>query len=187
MRSFLLAGLAVCALALAACAPAQTSEPTQTPVPTSAAPTPTGELAPSPSASAVVPQALRFTATTVNGKTFDGASLVGQPTVFWFWAAWCPKCRGDAAQIRDLQQQQAGKVNIVGVAGMGSGAAAMKNFVSDYHLDGFPQLADDAGAVWQRFSVPSQHYYVILDSSGQVVHTGPLTVSQLKQKISELR
>jgi peroxiredoxin len=140
-------------------------------------------VSPSVSTSATPPEALRFTATTVDGKSFDGASLAGKPTVFWFWAAWCPKCRGDAAAVRDAQKALADKVNVVGVAGLGSGADAMKTFVSSYQLTGFPQLADDKGVLWKRFEVPSQHYYVILDASGNVIHRGPLSVDQLRQKL----
>jgi len=130
-----------------------------------------------------VPDTLKFVATTVDGKAFDASSLVGKPTVFWFWAAWCPKCKGDAAAVRDLQTAVASRVNVVGVGGLGSGSDGMRMFVGDFKLNRFPQIADDQGAVWKRFAVPSQHYYVILDESGKVVHRGPLTVDQLRQTI----
>ncbi|GAA1403425.1 redoxin domain-containing protein [Catellatospora coxensis] len=187
MKKVLAAVCAAASLALAACSdapePAADPPPSSGSVTTSASP---ASPAPDPGGTGETPQTLRFTATTVDGKTFDAAALAGKPAVLWFWAAWCPRCRGDAAEIRDLQQQYAGKAGVVGVAGLGSGAAAMKDFVADYRLDGFPQLADDAGKVWQRFEVPSQHYYVILDSSGKVAHSGPLTVAQLKQKVDGL-
>jgi hypothetical protein len=38
------------------------------------------------SATAAVPEALRFTAPLVGGGTSDGAASVDKPTVFWFWA-----------------------------------------------------------------------------------------------------
>ena len=130
-----------------------------------------------------MPDSLKFTATTWDGKAFEASSLAGRTTVFWFWAAWCPKCKGDAPAIRDLQAAVAGKVNVVGVGGLGSGSDGMRLFVGDYKLTGFPQLADDQGAVWKRFEVPTQHYYVILDPAGKVVHRGPLTVDQLRKTI----
>ncbi|HCT76280.1 MAG TPA: redoxin [Micromonosporaceae bacterium] len=144
-------------------------------------PSATGQ--PTPGPTATVSETLRFSATTVDGKSFEGASLAGKPAVLWFWASWCPKCRGDAANVRDLQQQLTGKVNVVGVAGLGSGGDGMRKFVADYQLSGFPQLADDSGAVWKRFEVPSQHYAVVLDSTGKVVHRGPLNLTQLKQLV----
>jgi len=153
------------------------------PPPVTAPPPPSLESpAPSPSAAAV-PDTLKFVATTVDGQAFDAATLAGKPTVFWFWASWCPKCKGDAAAVRDLQATLAGKVNVVGVAGLKSGSDGMRRFVADYRLASFPQLADDQGAVWKRFEVPSQHYYVILDMSGKVIHRGPLTVDQLRRTV----
>lgn len=151
--------------------------------PTPPAPTPAATTAEPSTGAPVIPQILRFSATTIDGQPFDGASLAGKPTVFWFWAAWCPKCKGDAAEVRDLQQLVGSRVNVVGVAGLGSGESGMKDFVADYRLTGFPQLADDDGAVWKRFEVPSQHYYVILDATGAELHRGPLTVAQLAEKL----
>lgn len=133
-----------------------------------------------------VPASLGFTATTVDGKPFDAATLAGKPAVLWFWAAWCPDCRADAPKVRELQQQYAGKVAIVGVGGLASGATAMNKFVADYNLSTFPQLADDTGSVWKRFLVPSQRYYVLLNKAGQVIYSGPLTPAQLGQKLDGL-
>jgi peroxiredoxin len=147
----------------------------------SSQPTPAASGAPT-----AVAETLKFTASTVDGQAFNAATLAGKPVVFWFWAAWCPKCKGDAANVRNLQQQLSGKAHIVGVAGLGSGTDAMRKFVADYQLGGFPQLADDAGVVWKRFEVPSQHYYIVLDSSGTMVHRGPLSTDQLGQKLAGL-
>jgi hypothetical protein len=39
-----------------------------------------------PSEPVTVPAALQFTAPLVGGGEFDGASVAGEPTLFWFWA-----------------------------------------------------------------------------------------------------
>lgn len=180
----LLISLALAGAVLAGCA--STSQEAQSEPSTSSTPPATSAAAsPTDTATGVAtPEILKFTATTVDGRSFDGASVAGKPTVFWFWAAWCPKCKGDADEIRELQKVVAGKVNVVGVAGLGSGEQGMKTFVSNYQLTGFPQLADDKGDVYKRFNVPSQHYYIVLDASGKEIHRGPLTVSQLRQKLA---
>lgn len=157
---------------------AATQPPPTTAAATTSAPVPTA-TATTPS----VPEVLKFTATTVDGKSFDGSSVAGKPVVFWFWAAWCPKCRADAPAMRALQANLAGRMSVVGVAGLGSGDQGMKTFVSNYQLSGFPQLADDKGDVWKRFKVPSQHYYVVLDASGNELHRGSMTAAQLAQKL----
>ncbi len=158
--------------------PAPTTAPASAPATTAASPT--AEPAPE------VPQTLDFTARTIDGDTFTGASLAGKPTVLWFWAAWCPKCRGSAKSVAAVQQDNADRVNVVGVAGLGSGDDAMRRFAQDTGIEGFPQLADDAGEVWQRFEVVSQQYYVLLDSAGKVVHKGSLSETDLRERVAEL-
>ena len=39
---------------------------------------------------------LQFTATTLSGAPFNGASLQGKPAVLWFWAPRCPFCNAEA-------------------------------------------------------------------------------------------
>ncbi len=182
--------VAVVALAASsACASTSTSAGSPTPVTSNpavnSAPT-TAAALPSSSAGAKVSDSLQFTSTTVDGKAFDAASLAGKPTVLWFWAAWCPKCRAAAPKLAAVQATYAGKANVVGVAGLGSGVDKMARFISDTGIGAFPNLADDPGAVWKKFGVAEQEYYVLIDRSGAVVHKGPLTTDDLRTKINAL-
>jgi len=133
-----------------------------------------------------VPQALQFTATTVDGKPFDAKSLAGKPAVLWFWAPWCPKCKAQAAETAKVAADHEGEVNVVGVAGLDKNAA-MKDFVADTGTDGFPQLADEKGEVWKRFEVTEQSRYVILDKDGETVYEGVLPAGKgLAEKVAGL-
>ncbi|MEU2490007.1 redoxin family protein [Streptomyces sp. NPDC007883] len=120
-----------------------------------------------------VPKALNFTATTVDGKPFDAKTLAGKPTVLWFWAPWCPTCKGQAAETAKVAADNLGRVNVVGVAGLDKNAA-MRDFVSDTGTGSFPHLSDEKGEVWKRFEVTQQSHYVILDKDGKTVHEGVL-------------
>lgn len=151
--------------------------------PTTAAPGPAGSTA---TAGTTVPQTLDFTARTIAGDSFAGASLAGRPAVLWFWAAWCTRCRGVADSVAAVQRDNAARVNLIGVAGLGSGDEAMRRFARDTGIEDFPNLADDDGAVWRRFGVTSQEHYVLLDSTGKVVHTGPLSQADLRRRVAEL-
>ncbi|NJP31590.1 redoxin domain-containing protein [Micromonospora thermarum] len=135
---------------------------------------------------ATVPQTLGFTARTIDGRSFAGATLAGKPAVLWFWAAWCTRCRGVADSVAGVQRDNATRVNLIGVAGLGSGEEAMRRFARDTGIEGFPHLADDDGAVWRRFGVTSQEHYVLLDSAGKVVHNGPLSQADLRRRVAEL-
>ncbi|MFC9911191.1 redoxin domain-containing protein [Streptomyces sp. NPDC127197] len=94
-----------------------------------------------------MPEALQFTATTVDGKPFDAKALAGKPAVLWFWAPWCPTCRGQAAETAKVAADYEGKANVVGVAGPDKNAA-MRDFVADTGTGTFPHLSDEAGEVW---------------------------------------
>ncbi|PWU56678.1 redoxin, partial [Micromonospora globispora] len=137
-------------------------------------------------ARAAAPPTLDFTARTIDGGSFAGSSLAGKPAVLWFWAAWCSRCRGVADEVAAVQRDNATRVNLIGVAGLGSGTAAMRRFAAETGIAGFPNLADDEGAVWRRFEVTSQEQYVLLDSAGKVVHSGPLSQADLRKRIAEL-
>lgn len=133
-----------------------------------------------------VPESLSFQAATVGGEPFDAAALAGQPVAFWFWAAWCPRCAAAASDVKAVQEDYAGRAQVVGVAGLGSGEAGMREFIDTHKLDGFPHLADDEGAVWRRFEVTTQEYFVLLDASGTVVHSGPLGAEELRDRLDAL-
>lgn len=138
------------------------------------------------SAAAGVPEALEFTARTVDGDEFDAATLTGDPVVFWFWAAWCSKCAAAASDLAAVQADYDGQVHMVGVAGLGSGDGAMRDFVDRHQLGGFPHLADDEGTVWNRFGVTSQEYVVVLDAEGTVVQSGQVRASDLRDHLDSL-
>jgi peroxiredoxin len=133
-----------------------------------------------------VPEALNFTATTVDGKPFDAKTLAGKPTVLWFWAPWCPTCKGQAAATAEVASDYQGKANVVGVAGLDK-SAAMRAFVSDTGTGSFPHLSDEKGEVWKRFEITQQSVYVILDQTGKTVYEGVLPGGKgLAEKVSAL-
>jgi peroxiredoxin/predicted small lipoprotein YifL len=179
--------LAAVALVVAGCGGEGSQDPADPPAgaaPTTAAEPPT--VAPDTSGPAEIPETLAFQAPTVDGGELDAATLAGQPVVFWFWAAWCPRCAAFAGDLRQVAAEYEGRAHVVGVAGLGSGADGMREFIAQHELDGFPHLADDEGAVWVRFGVTVQEYLVILDSSGGIVHEGPLSAQELRDQLAAL-
>ncbi len=126
-----------------------------------------------------------FTVATLDGGTFDGRSLAGKPAVLWFWAPWCPTCLGQAKQVNALAADYAGKAAVVGVAGLGT-VPEMNEFVGLAKLSGFPQLADEQGAVWKRFGMTEQSTFVVLDSQGGVVDRGRVDPAELPGRLDKL-
>ncbi len=128
---------------------------------------------------------LDFTVATLDGATFEGASLAGRPAVLWFWAPWCPTCASQAPQVTDLAASYSGRAAVVGVAGLDK-TAAMREFVARTKATGFPHLADEQGVVWKRFGVTAQSTFAVLDAKGTVVADGHLKSEELRAHLDRL-
>ena len=151
---------------------------------TSAANTPSGGGT-TTGASVAVPEQLRFTATTLDGASFDGASLGGRPVVLWFWAPWCPDCNAEAPGLREVAQTH-GDVTFVGVAALDQ-VPAMQEFVRKHSLGSFVHLADTDGALWRRFGVTHQPAYAFVTPAGEVkVEKHQLDKDELARRVAGL-
>lgn len=164
------------ALVLAGCAEADSGqddaaqEPLASSATTSGDPAaPEADVSPSEESDAPdtgsVPETLDFVGTSVSGDEFDGASLVGRPTLLWFWAPWCPTCRGQIPQVQGLADDHAGELNVVGVGSLDS-SEAIADFADD--VPGIVHLEDTDGELWKRFGVTEQSSFVLLDEDGSV-------------------
>ncbi len=127
---------------------------------------------------------LSFTAQTVSGAEFDGTTLAGKPTVFWFWAPWCPTCRGQIPGVGDLASKYQGTVNVVGVGSLDD-ESAIADFAAKVSKD-VTLLSDDEGAVWRHFGVTAQSTYLVLDNDGEQVATGYLDDAALAQVVAKM-
>jgi thiol-disulfide isomerase/thioredoxin len=160
-----------------------TSTPTRTASSQPADDATTGTSA--PAQPPAVPEQLRFTANTVDGKEFSGESLAGRPAVLWFWAPWCPKCQAEAPRIAEAARD-AGDVAFVGVAAQDE-VPAMRDFVERFDLGSFPHIADTDAAVWQRFGVTYQPAYAFISSDGTVeMETDQLDKDELLSRLGAL-
>ncbi|MEU7906785.1 redoxin domain-containing protein [Actinoplanes sp. NPDC049118] len=144
-----------------------------------------GATEPEAAAPAAVPASLKFKGKTLDGKTFDAATMAGKPTILWFWAPWCATCASEAMSISDLQDEYAGRLNILGIAGMGNNKD-MHEFVSDLEVGDVPHLDDEPGRLWKKFGITEQSTYVILDRTGKVVVRSYLDDLQLTTKVKSL-
>ncbi|GAA0405266.1 hypothetical protein Acor_23060 [Acrocarpospora corrugata] len=186
------AAAALTSLALLACACGsaggdQAANPVRSDAPPSAVvtPTPATPAASAAPATPAVPAALAFSAATLNGDPFQGASLAGKPVVFWFWAPWCPKCHSEAPAVK-AAAATFGEVAFVGVAGLDT-AAAMKEFVQRTGTGDIVHLADANGAVWTKLGVSEQSTFVFMKPDGTTTRaSGPLDQDALDGHVRQL-
>ena len=150
---------------------------------------PTGAADPAARGNASAPASekadLTFTVTTLDGATFDGRSLAGKPALLWFWAPWCPTCAAEAPHMRQVADTYAGKITVVGVAGLDN-VANMHRFVDLTKVANIVHLADEQGVVWRRLGVTAQSTYVLLDVSGAIVYRGYLDNAELDRLLARL-
>lgn len=126
---------------------------------------------------------LAFTSETLDGGTFDGEQLAGEPAVLWFWAPWCPTCRAQAGGVSALAQKYDGEVAVVGVGGLDA-AQDIRGFAD--RVEGVTHLVDPEGAVWKHFGVRAQSSYVVIDGEGRIVADGYMDDSVLADRVAEL-
>jgi thiol-disulfide isomerase/thioredoxin len=145
---------------------------------------PTSEDASDASGSAVGQKAdLGFSATTLDGRSFEGTSLRGQPTVLWFWAPWCSTCRQQIDAVVDVAEQYDGEVEVVAVGGRDD-QASIREVAAD--IPGVTHLVDRDLEVWRHFGVTTQSVYTLIDADGTVVSEGYLTDDELRAEAAEI-
>lgn len=126
--------------------------------------------------------ALDFAAVDLEGSPVTG---VEGPVVLWFWAPWCPICRGEApALVKEVEASPG--VTFIGVASLDE-VPAMQAFVSETGTGVFQHLADPGGEIWARFGVTSQPAMAFISSDGQVrVVPGAMAPQDVLARVAEL-
>jgi thiol-disulfide isomerase/thioredoxin len=124
---------------------------------------------------------LQFSATTLSGAPFNGATLQGKPSVLWFWTPWCPFCNAEAPGVSQVAAANRA-VTFVGVAAH-SDVGAMQDFVSKYHLN-FTTLNDTDGSIWARYNVPWQPAYVFYRADGTSTFVNNPTSAMSQQELA---
>jgi thiol-disulfide isomerase/thioredoxin len=166
-------------------AAAQTTAQT-TAAQTAAAPSTAGSPTGTGRGKPAVTERLAFTGRTLDGAEFDAASLAGKPVVLWFWAPWCPKCRAAGPEVAKTAAQHAGKLTVLGVAGLSNDTGSMREFVTATNTGGLTHLSDPSGGIWKRFGVTAQDTYVLIGADGSVTHTGPLPIGEFARRVGAL-
>lgn len=172
MRAVTLAVLA--AVGLTACSPAPAAPPVG------------GGAAPASATSPGPGSLLDFQATTLDGASFDAATLKGRPVALWFWAPWCTICRLKGPTIASIAKEYSGKVEIIGVAGLGT-VEEMAGFVDDTDTGELSHLTDTSGAIWQSYGIVTQPAFAFIGPDGSTrTVVGAMSTEDLRRSLDEI-
>ncbi|CAL9371589.1 Thiol-disulfide oxidoreductase ResA [Nocardiopsis dassonvillei] len=106
-----------------------------------------------------------FDAQTLDGEGLSSTELAGEPVVLWFWAPWCSVCRGEAAGIAEAAERYDGRVEFIGVAGLGE-VGDMHAFASDTGTGHLRHIVDEDGTIWSDFGVVGQPAFAFVEPDG---------------------
>ena len=181
-RMIAVVSLGVAALAFSGCATPAAEQDDAAGAATSETPG-QGSTDAQPETPATASAALDFTGTTIDGATFDGASLAGEPAVLWFWAPWCPTCIGQIADVTTLAETYGDEVQFIAVGGLDT-AEEIAELTDD--IPYVTHLVDVEGEVWRHFGVTAQSTFEVISADGEIISSGYLAPDDLTELVSGL-
>lgn len=126
-----------------------------------------------------------FTVRTLEGVTYNNASLGGSPALLQFWTARCRDCRDDQAALDEIDSKFAGQGLVVLAINEGDSAKTVNKFLRE-HPRTVRIVLDERQQIARRFGkhgVPSAPvvgrlgwkqsypYYVLIDRQGRIAGT----------------
>jgi len=119
----------------------------------------------------------------LRGPSVDVDSLQGTPALVNFWASWCTPCKEEAPALDRLAGRLRGRARVVGVDFNDTTSNATA-FIRDHGLS-YSILRDGSGSVGSDYGVTGLPTTFVLDSEGQIVRTlrGPQTASSLREAL----
>jgi peroxiredoxin len=129
-----------------------------------------------------------FSGTLLDGGRFSSSALHGKVAVLNFWGSWCPPCRVETPEFRQVYAAVQGQgVRFLGIDVKEQSTQFAQAFVDDQKIT-YPSLYDPRGEVALAFrdypanAIPST---IVLDRSGKVaaVYTGPVSKADLTKVV----
>lgn len=112
----------------------------------------------------------RITGQTLDGTSFDSASLAGQVIVYNVWGSWCAPCRKEAPALAEAAKKTAGKATFVGINTRDSGTAQAQALVRESGI-AYDSVYDPDGRLLLLFpalppsAIPTT---IVVDAQGRI-------------------
>lgn len=127
-----------------------------------------------------------FALTSLEGESFDSASLQGEVTIINFWATWCGPCREEFPAFAEYHSEHP-DVGMLGISVDEDKPAAYVGNIAKKLGATWPILLDPAGEASGPYGIDILPTTVIVDPHGHIsaVHVGKATKRQLEQLVAQ--
>lgn len=109
-----------------------------------------------------------FTLKSMDGETYQLASLKGKPVVINFWASWCLPCRVEAPVFRNLIDKSGDQVHYLGIS-FNDNEKNAREFLKEFDLN-IPTLLDPQSKVAIDYGIGQIPVTLVLDQDGKIVY-----------------
>jgi len=84
-----------------------------------------------------------------------------------------------------VQEQFAGRVEIIGIGGSSTSVPDLERFVASYGASGLTHVSDTDNSVWERYGVTSQQTFVFINDDGSA-ESGKVDTAFLGDRVEQL-
>ena len=109
----------------------------------------------------------RFRAKSMDGVTFDNASLMGKVVLVQFWATWCGYCRRDQPEVDEVVAEHGAAGLVVLAVNMGEGKRKVEQYLEASPRKGHVVLMPDTNLA-AAFRADVLPYYVAINRAGKL-------------------
>jgi peroxiredoxin len=113
-----------------------------------------------------MPAAPDFTLQDINGKTVSFRDFKGKNVLLDFTTTWCPYCKREVPEMRELYQKYKGKLEIIAID-MNESKAKVTAFVEKYKVP-YTTLLDTEGKVAMDYGIMGVPTKVLVGKDGKV-------------------
>jgi len=108
-------------------------------------------------------EAPAFSATSVEGHSFNLADYRGKPVLVYFWATWCPVCKVERGAIESLSEDHP----VITVASRSEDPAAVQSYFDNEKLR-HTTINDPGATLAGLYGVTGVPSFFILDGKGRI-------------------
>lgn len=121
----------------------------------------------------------------LDGKTITIGGAREKPLYLKFWATWCGQCREQMPHLEAMHTKYKTKIDVIAVNfGFNDTVELIKKFQHDFKLT-TPIGYQPSGQVSKTFDVKIIPYSILINRSGEIVHSG-FGIKGVENKIIEL-